>query len=69
MSPSAGRYVVLQKIATRDWRLVAEVSRQPGLPARLSRRQAVHDALGRDPRDDEVFAVLPRSEWKLGLEW
>ena len=69
MSPNAGKYVVLQKAAGGDWRVLAEVDRQPGLPARKSRRQAVHDALGRDPRDDEVFAVLPRSEWNLGLEY
>jgi hypothetical protein len=28
----------------------------------------VRDALGPDLLDDEVLAVLPRSEWKLGLE-
>jgi hypothetical protein len=69
VSPNAGKYVVLQKTAAGDWRVLAEVHRQPGLPARKGRRQAVRDALGREPRDDEVFAVLPRSEWRLSLEY
>ena len=30
-------------------------------------RDAVVDVLGREPTDGEVFAVLPRSEWRLGL--
>jgi hypothetical protein len=68
VSPNAGKYVVLQKTAGGDWRVVVEVNRRPGLPARRSRRQAVHDALGRDPRNDEVFTALLRSEWNLGLE-
>jgi hypothetical protein len=68
VSPNAGKYVVLRRTATGDWRVVAEVDRRPGLPARRSRRQAVRDALGPDLLDDEVLAVLPRSEWKLGLE-
>jgi hypothetical protein len=29
----------------------------------------VNDALGREPRNDEVFAVLPRSEWELSLDF
>ena len=68
MSPNAGKYVVLQKTQTGDWHVVAEVNRRPGLPARRSRRQAVHDALGREPRSDEAFSVLPRSEWQLSLD-
>jgi len=68
VSPNAGKYVVLQKTAGGEWRVLAEVDRRPGLPARRSRARAVLDALGRDPRNDELFAVLPRSEWRLGLE-
>ncbi len=68
VTPNAGRYVVLQRMPTGDWRLVREVDRQPGLPARRSRKQAIREALGREPVDGEVFAVLPRSEWMLGLD-
>jgi hypothetical protein len=43
------------------------VDRQPGLSARKSRAQAVRE-LGREPTSEEVFAVLPRSEWRLALD-
>jgi hypothetical protein len=68
MSPDAGRYVVLQQVKPEEWRVLGEIGRRPGLPARKSRTQAVRDVLGREPRDGETFAVLPRSEWRLGLD-
>jgi hypothetical protein len=40
--------------------VLGEGDRQPGLPARRSRAQAVRDVLGREPTRDEVFAVLPQ---------
>jgi hypothetical protein len=64
----AGGYVVLQQIGADEWRLLAEVARRPGLPARKSRGQALRDVLGREPEDGEVFAVVPRSEWRVGLD-
>jgi hypothetical protein len=67
-APAHGGYIVLQQVGDHDWRLVGEVGRRPGLPARRSRGQAVRDVLGREPRDDEAFAVLPRSEWRNGLD-
>jgi hypothetical protein len=67
MSESRGGYVVLHQRRDGDWRVLGEVDRRPGLPARRSRGQAVRDVLGREPADDEVFAVLPRSEWRLAL--
>ena len=68
MSPNAGRYVVLQQVGPEEWRVLGEVGRRPGLPARKSRAQAVRDVLGREPGDAERFAVLPRSEWRLSLD-
>jgi hypothetical protein len=68
MSPSHGGYVVLQQLRDDDWRVLGEVDRRPGLPARKSRAQAVRDVLGREPEVAEMFAVLPRSEWKLSLD-
>jgi hypothetical protein len=67
MSPDAGTYVVLQNVGSEEWRVIGEAGRQPGLPARRARRQAIRDVLGREPREDEKFAVLPRSEWRLSL--
>jgi hypothetical protein len=64
----AGRYVVLQQVEADTWRVVGEVGRRPGLPARRSRSQAIRDVLEREPQEGEVFAVLPRSEWRLSLD-
>ncbi|MFL5954583.1 MAG: hypothetical protein ACJ76I_10795 [Gaiellaceae bacterium] len=63
-----GGYVVLQQIAADEWRVLGEANRRPGLPARKSRAQAVRDVLQRDVANGEVFAVLPRSEWRVGLD-
>jgi hypothetical protein len=69
MSPDAGRYVVLQQLGPDEWRVIGEVGRRPGLPARRSRGQAVRDVLRREPKKDETFAVLPRSEWRLSHDY
>jgi hypothetical protein len=68
VSPDAGYYVVLQQTGAADWRLLGEAARRPGLPARRSRGQALRDVLGREPAQDETFAVVPRSEWRVGLD-
>jgi len=65
VNPDSGRYVVLQQVGPEEWRVLGEVGRRPGLPARKSRGQAVRDVLGREPSEGEKFAVLPRSEWRL----
>ena len=67
-TPRHGGYVVLQQVRGTDWRMIGEVDRRPGLPARKSRGQAVRDVIGREVRDGEVFAVLPRSEWRNALD-
>ncbi|MGZ8688384.1 MAG: hypothetical protein ACXWZP_08140 [Gaiellaceae bacterium] len=67
-APAHGGYLVLQQVRGNEWRLVGEVDRRPGLPARKSRGQAVRDVLGREPEEGEVFAVLPRSEWRNALD-
>jgi len=69
VSAGPGAYVVFQRLREDDWRSIGEVDRRPGLPARKSRGQAIRDVLGREPQEDEVFAVLPRSEWRLSLDY
>ena len=69
MSPDAGKYVVLQQVGSPEWRVIGEVARRPGLAARRARGQAIRDVLGREPRAEEHFAVLPRSEWQLSLTY
>jgi hypothetical protein len=62
-------YVVFQQVLPAgEWRFLGEIRRRPGLPARKSRAQAVRDVLGREPREDETFAVLPRSEWRVAQQ-
>jgi hypothetical protein len=58
----------LEQVRPDEWRLIGEVARRPGLPARKSRAQAVRDVIGREPEQAEVFAVVPRSEWRVGLD-
>ena len=65
--PRHAGYVVFRQDGADDWRIVGEVDRRPGLPARKSRAQAVRDVLGREPNDGETFAVLARSEWRNAL--
>jgi hypothetical protein len=62
-------YVVLREVVEGTWSLVGEVARRPGLPARRGRAQAVEDVLGRSPVKGERLAVIPRSEWRVGLDW
>ncbi len=67
MGAPQGGYFVFQRVGD-DWRIVGEVERRPGLPARKSRAQAVRDVLGREPAGGEAFAVLQRSEWRNALD-
>jgi hypothetical protein len=62
-------YMVLREIAEDTWEVVGEVARRPGLPARRGRAKAVEDALGHPVAEGERFAVIPRSEWRVGLDW
>jgi hypothetical protein len=61
-------YVVLRHRGGDRWQLVGEADRRPGHTARRARAQAVLDATGRAARDGEVYAVLPRSEWRVALD-
>jgi hypothetical protein len=62
-------YIVLKEVAKETWEVVGEVERRPGLPARRGRARAVADAICREPRDGERYAVIPRSEWRNGCDW
>jgi hypothetical protein len=67
-TPTHGGYVVLQQVGGDEWRLLGEVDRRPGLPARKSRGQALRDVIGREVKEGEAFAVVPRSEWRNALD-
>jgi hypothetical protein len=65
---AGGGYVVLRETEAGHWVVVGDVDRRPGLTARNSRIQAVRDAVGREPAEDEVYAALPRSEWRVARQ-
>jgi len=61
-------YVVLRQAEAGHWVVVGDVDRRPGLTARDSRMRAVRDAVGREPVEGEVYAALPRSEWRVARQ-
>ena len=68
--PQAGPgFIVLRAVGDGRWQVVGEVPRKPGLPARAARVQAVKDATGGLPGEGEVFAALPRSEWRIAQQF
>jgi len=60
--------VVLREAGAGHWVVVGDVDRRPGLTARRSRIQAVQDAVGREPAEGDVYAALPRSEWRAARQ-
>ena len=69
MTDRLGAYVVFQRVSGTEWKVLGEADRRAGFPARKSRAQAVRDVLRREPEEGESFAVLPRSEWRLALDY
>jgi hypothetical protein len=61
-------FVVLRHVAGDEWRLVGEAERAPGRTARAARAQAILDATHGTARDGEVYAAVPRSEWRVALD-
>jgi hypothetical protein len=62
---SAGGYVVLREVEPGHWHVVGDVDRRPGMTARLSRVRAVEDAIGGTASEGDVYAAVPRSEWRV----
>jgi hypothetical protein len=60
--------VVLREVEAGRWVVVGDVDRRPGLTARASRVRAVTDAIGREPAEGEVYAAVPRSEWRVAQQ-
>jgi hypothetical protein len=61
-------FVVLRQVGDDTWRLIGEVPRRPGLPARKARAQAVVDATDGAASTDDLYAVVLRSEWRIALD-
>jgi hypothetical protein len=61
-------FVVFRELGDDRWQMVGEADRRPGLTARKARVQAIRDAAGREIREDETYAAVLRSEWRIALE-
>jgi hypothetical protein len=66
---SAGGYVVLREVEPGHWHVVGDVDRRPGMTARLSRIRAVEDATGGTASEGDVYAAVPRSEWRVAQQF
>ena len=66
---SAPGFVVLQHVGDDRWRMLGEVPRRRGLPARAARSQAIVDATDGEAKPGEVYAAVLRSEWRVSLDW
>ena len=66
--PAPG-FVVLRKVGDDRWRMLGEVPRRRGLPARAARSQAIMDATGGKAKAGETYAAVLRSEWRVSLDW
>ena len=62
-------FVVLRKVGDDRWRMLGEVPRRRGLPARAARSQAIMDATGGRAKPGETYAAVLRSEWRVSLDW
>jgi hypothetical protein len=50
------------------WHVVGDVDRRPGLTAKASRVQAVKDATNGTAGEGDVYAAVPRSEWRVAQQ-
>jgi hypothetical protein len=62
-------YVVLRQVGERQWEMVGEARRKPGLTARAARAQAIRDAVGGEVAPADVYVAVLRSEWRVGLDY
>ena len=66
--PSPPTFVVLKRSGADTWKVVGEVRRRPGLPARAARAQAVEDATKGKAKPGEIYGAILRSEWRIAFE-
>jgi len=62
-------FVVLHRMGPDEWRLLGEVPRKRGLPARAARTEAILDATDGRATQGEVYAAVLRSEWRVATDW
>ena len=62
-------YLVFREESPGRWELVGEAERRPGLTAKKARAQAIADATGGKVKEDETYAAVLKSEWRIALEY
>jgi hypothetical protein len=62
-------YVVFRQADDGRWELIGEARRRPGRTARAARRDAIVEALGREPEPGERCAAVLRSEWRISGDY
>jgi hypothetical protein len=62
-------FVVLRKIRAGTWELLGKFDYRPGSTSRTARYLAVREATNGKARPGEVYAAVPRSEWRVALDW
>jgi hypothetical protein len=62
-------FVVLRKVGADNWQFLGEIARRPGTPGRVARSLAIAEATRGQAKRGEIYAALPRSEWRLAQVW
>ncbi len=68
MPQSSPGYFVF-RLSDGRWEMAGEANRRPGRTAKAARREAIVQVIGREPDPAERFAVVLRSEWRIGTEY
>jgi hypothetical protein len=66
---SAPGFVVLHQLPEGQWRMLGEVPRKRGLPARAARSREIFDAIKGAAKAGEVYAAVLSSEWCIAMDW
>lgn len=62
-------FVVFRKISSEKWALLGEFDLRPGSTSRRARFLAIQEATHGKARRGEIYADVPRSEWRVALDW
>jgi hypothetical protein len=62
-------FFVLQQVSDGSWRMLGEVPRRRGLPARAARTRAIMDATDGAAKAGDVYAAVLSSEWRIAQDW
>jgi hypothetical protein len=67
-TPSKPSFVVLKEVAKDTWKVLGEIERRPGLPAKAARARAIEEATRGKAKPGERYRAVLRSEWRIAAE-